>query len=75
MIAKLKQWLERPVFLPILCYAVAVIVWLGGGVWSLAADTLAKAGGTLYECELTLENFELVDMQLLENGSYISTPR
>lgn len=73
MIAKLKQWLGRPAFLPLLCYVVAVIVWLGGGVWSLAADTLAKAGGTLYERELTVDNFELVDMQLLEDGSYITT--
>lgn len=73
MIQTLKQWAKRPAFLPILCYVVAVIIWLGTGVWSLGADALAKAGGTLYECELTLENFELVDMQPLEDGSYITT--
>lgn len=73
MIAKLKQWLGRPAFLPLLCYVAALIVWLGGSVWSLGMDTIAKAGGSLYQCELTLENFELVDMQLLEDGSYITT--
>ena len=36
MIAKLKQWLGRPAFLPLLFYVVAVIVWLGGGVWLTA---------------------------------------
>lgn len=73
MIQTLKQWAKRPAFLPILCYAAAVIFWLGTGVWSLGADALAKAGGTLYESALTLENFELVDMQLLEDGNYITT--
>lgn len=73
MIRKLKKWSGHPAFVPLLCYGVAVVVWLVCGVWSLGTDTLAKIGGRLYEQQLTLENFELVDMQPLENGSYITT--
>lgn len=55
-----------------LCYAVCLLVWLVGGLWSLGRDLAVKAVGSLYQFELQAKDFELVNLHPQPDGSYLS---
>ncbi len=61
-----------PAPIPVLCYTLAVLFWLVTSLWGLGADLAAKAAGGLYQQQLAVEDFTLVNMHQQEDGSYIT---
>ena len=54
------------------CYLLTLAGWLVLGEWNFGSDTAARAGGTLAQQKISLEEFQLVDLQAEGNG-YVST--
>lgn len=61
-----------PAPIPLFCYAVAILLWLVTSLYHLGADVLAKQTGKLYEQQLTVDSFELVNMHKQEDGTYLT---
>lgn len=54
------------------CYLLTLAGWLVLGAWNFGSDAAARAGGTLAQQQISLEEFQLVDLQAEGNG-YVST--
>lgn len=68
-----KRWLKnRAVRLVLLCYAVGIAVWLLWQAGGLVAGKIGYANGSLAAAELTLDDFELWDMEL-RDGALVTT--
>lgn len=68
----LKAWLNnhRTIRLLALCYAVALVLALCVHVGRFVYSQILRTTGALQTLQLTIEDFELVDLYLLEDGSY-----
>lgn len=61
---KLKPLLRRRLAIPVLCYLVAMLVWIVLGASALVADLWAHHSGRLREQTLHAQDFALVDLEL-----------
>ncbi len=68
---KQNKWKEK-LSIPALCYAVCVLVWLIGGIWSFGRDMITKSTGSLYEFSMQAQDFELVNMHKAPEGPYVN---
>lgn len=65
---KVSTGLRRRAALPIACYLLALVCWLVLGTLHWADDAMARSGGLLYEADLPLSRFQLVDLAAGEGG-------
>lgn len=70
-----KQWFKKhpAAKLPVLCYALGVLVLLAVCLGSLAANRIAYATGRLQTARLSLADFELRDLEQQADGSLLCT--
>lgn len=69
----MKQRLKKiPAPIVVLCYGVTVLGWLLVSLYHLGSDVLAKQLGSLYQQQLTVQQFELVNMHQQEDGTYLT---
>lgn len=69
----MKNKLKKiPAPIVMLCYLTAIVLWFLSSAYGLVADIAAKSSGRLFEQQLSVADFELVNMHELETGSYIS---
>lgn len=54
------------------CYLLTLAGWLVLGAWNFGSDAAARARGTLAQQQISLEEFQLVDLQA-EGDGYVST--
>lgn len=71
----LQRWFSRRGALPLICYLVAVALWLVLGAVHWGSDALARSAGTMYEAELSLADWQMVGLEPAEseNGSVALT--
>ena len=68
----LRKFFARRGALPAACYLLTLAGWLVLGAWNFGSDALSRAEGTLTEQQISLEEFQLVDLDAQEGG-YTST--
>lgn len=68
----LRKFFARRGALPAACYLLTLAGWLVLGAWNFGSDALSRAQGTLTEQQISLEEFQLVDLDAQEGG-YTST--
>lgn len=68
----LRKFFARRGALPAACYLLTLAGWLVLGAWNFGSDTVSRAQGTLTEQQVSLEEFQLVDLDAQEGG-YTST--
>lgn len=68
----LRKFFARRGALPAACYLLTLAGWLALGAWNFGSDALSRAQGTLTEQQISLEEFQLVDLDAQE-GEYTST--
>lgn len=68
----LRKFFARRGALPAACYLLTLAGWLVLGAWNFGSDALSRARGTLTEQQISLEEFQLVDLDAQEGG-YTST--
>lgn len=68
----LRKFFARRGALPAACYLLTLAGWLVLGAWNFGSDALSRAQGTLTEQQISLEEFQLVDLDAQE-GEYTST--
>ena len=69
-LASLARLAGRRGGIAILCYLLAVIAWLALGTANFAADTIARADGSLAEEGIPISDFQLVDLTAEADGWY-----
>lgn len=68
----LRKFFARRGALPAACYLLTLAGWLVLGAWNFGSDAVSRAQGTLTEQQISLEEFQLVDLDAQE-GEYTST--
>lgn len=68
----LRKFFARRGALPAACYLLTLAGWLVLGAWNFGSDAVSRAQGTLTEQQISLEEFQLVDLDAQEGG-YTST--
>ncbi len=68
----LRKFFARRGALPAACYLLTLAGWLVLGAWNFGSDALSRAEGTLTEQQISLGEFQLVDLDAQEGG-YTST--
>lgn len=68
----LRKFFARRGALPAACYLLTLAGWLVLGAWNFGSDAVSRAQGTLTEQQVSLEEFQLVDLDEQEGG-YTST--
>lgn len=68
----LRKFFARRGALPAACYLLTLAGWLVLGAWNFGSDAVSRAQGTLTEQQVSLEEFQLVDLDAQERG-YTST--
>lgn len=68
----LRKFFARRGALPAACYLLTLAGWLVLGAWNFGSDALSRAQGTLTEQQVSLREFQLVDLDAQEGG-YTST--
>ena len=68
----LRKFFARRGALPAACYLLTLVGWLVLGAWNFGSDAVSRAQGTLTEQQVSLEEFQLVDLDAQEGG-YTST--
>lgn len=68
----LRKFFARRGALPAACYLLTLAGWLVLGAWNFGSDAVSRAQGTLTEQQVSLEEFQLVDLDAQEGG-YTST--
>lgn len=68
----LRKFFARRGALPAACYLLTLVGWLVLGAWNFGSDAVSRAQGTLTEQQISLEEFQLVDLDAQEGG-YTST--
>lgn len=68
----LRKFFARRGALPAACYLLTLAGWLVLGAWNFGSDALSRAQGTLTEQQVSLGEFQLVDLDAQEGG-YTST--
>lgn len=68
----LRKFFARRGALPAACYLLTLAGWLVLGAWNFGSDAVSRAQGTLTEQQVSLGEFQLVDLDAQEGG-YTST--
>lgn len=68
----LRKFFARRGALPAACYLLTLAGWLVLGAWNFGSDALSRAQGSLTEQQISLGEFQLVDLDAQEGG-YTST--
>lgn len=68
----LRKFFARRGALPAACYLLTLAGWLVLGAWNFGSDAVSRAQGTLTEQQISLGEFQLVDLDAQEGG-YTST--
>lgn len=68
----LRKFFARRGALPAACYLLTLAGWLVLGAWNFGSDAVSRAEGTLTEHQVSLGEFQLVDLDAQEGG-YTST--
>lgn len=68
----LRKSFARRGALPAACYLLTLAGWLVLGAWNFGSDAVSRARGTLTEQQVSLGEFQLVDLDAQEGG-YTST--
>ena len=68
----LRKFFARRGALPAACYLLTLAGWLVLGAWNFGSDAVSRAEGTLTEQQVSLGEFQLVDLDAQEGG-YTST--
>lgn len=68
----LRKFFARRGALPAACYLLTLAGWLVLGAWNFGSDAVSRAQGTLTEQQVSLGEFQLVDLDAQEGG-YAST--
>lgn len=68
----LRKFFARRGALPAACYLLTLAGWLMLGAWNFGSDAVSRARGTLTEQQVSLGEFQLVDLDAQEGG-YTST--
>lgn len=68
----LRKFFARRGALPAACYLLTLAGWLVLGAWNFGRDAVSRAQGTLTEQQVSLGEFQLVDLDAQEGG-YTST--
>lgn len=68
----LCKFFARRGALPAACYLLTLAGWLVLGAWNFGSDAVSRARGTLTEQQVSLGEFQLVDLDAQEGG-YTST--
>lgn len=68
----LRKFFARRGALPAACYLLTLAGWLVLGAWNFGSDAVSRAQGTLTEQQVSLGEFQLVDLEAQEGG-YTST--
>lgn len=68
----LRKFFARRGALPAACYLLTLAGWLVLGAWNFGSDAVSHARGTLTEQQVSLGEFQLVDLDAQEGG-YTST--
>lgn len=71
---ELKAHLKKhpAIALVLTCYAVGLVVFLAVRLWGFVQNRLAYANGTLQTASLALDDFDLHDLELQEDGTLLS---
>lgn len=59
----LKRWFDRRGALPLTCYLAAALLWVVLGAVHWGSDALARSGGTLYEAEIPVTDWQLAGLE------------
>lgn len=68
----LRKFFARRGALPAACYLLTLAGWLVLGAWNFGSDAVSRAQGSLTEQQVSLGEFQLVDLDAQEGG-YTST--
>lgn len=68
----LRKFFARCGALPAACYLLTLAGWLVLGAWNFGSDAVSRAQGSLTEQQVSLGEFQLVDLDAQEGG-YTST--
>lgn len=68
----LRKFFARRGALPAACYLLTLAGWLVLGAWNFGSDAVSRAQGTLTEQQVSLGEFQLVNLDAQEGG-YTST--
>lgn len=68
----LRKFFARRGALPAACYLLTLAGWLVLGAWNFGSDAVSRTRGTLTEQQVSLGEFQLVDLDAQEGG-YTST--
>lgn len=68
----LRKFFARRGALPAACYLLTLAGWLMLGAWNFGSDAVSRARGSLTEQQVSLGEFQLVDLDAQEGG-YTST--
>lgn len=71
---RLQCWARRlPAPIPLVCYGLALVFWLGSGLAVLGWEAAGRAGGRLAQTDLDPATLEQVDIAPDENGDWVTT--
>lgn len=71
---RLRSWARRlPAPIPLACYALAFVFWLGGGLALLGWEAAGRAGGRLAETALDPAALEQADIAPDATGGWVTT--